>query len=355
MSRSIFEKVSLGKNLPELDRKSQILSEAAEIFARVGFTATVDQVAEKMGVTKGHIYYYFNSKQEILYQIFRQAMDFFMEGIEEANESIFPVDLRLKAVLKSHITAICDNKAVMTVFMDLRKDLREESWKEIVASRKNYEKLIQDMIKEGIDEGYFIEENEKLLSYTILGSINWVYVWYQETGEVGKEKVAEIMSSYLVNGLRKGNNFNTYNPGKSIEDIAINDKASLSKTISEADVYFFSGITGDYNPIYIESQDNQPAKKRIVPEGIITSLVNPVINNLLPGVGTIIREKSYKLKNAVYPEDTITASAIVSEKNEEANRVKLKIKWVNQKGEVVAEGYATVEPPCSKYKLPYQV
>ncbi|HOP68516.1 MAG: TetR/AcrR family transcriptional regulator [Dethiobacteria bacterium] len=199
----IYEKHKSRDLSVEFQRKQQILTAAATVFARLGYAATIDQIAEQMGVTKGHIYYYFNSKQEILFQIFRQAMDFFLEEVSDVHHRELPPDQRLKKILKSHVLVICENRDVMAVFMDLRRDLRPEHWQEIVASRKQYERLIQKLIKEGIDKGYFINEDEKLLSYAILGSINWVYVWFQEGKGFGKEEVAELISSYLVNGLRR--------------------------------------------------------------------------------------------------------------------------------------------------------
>ncbi len=357
MVKSIFEKDSEDSSTPESARKRQILKVSAELFAANGYSATIDQIAEQMGVTKGHIYYYFNSKQEILYQIFRKAMDFFLEEIEEANNPEFPVDQRLKAVLKSHIIAICDNKAVMTVFMDLPKDLAREYWKEIVVSRKKYERLIQELIKEGINKEYFVKENEKLLSYTILGSINWVYVWFQENAELSKDTVAEMMSSYLVNGLRNLHNLDSVKLGKTIGEIAVNESASLSKTISETDVYFFAGISGDYNPRYISESFARHTSlgKRTVHEGITSSLISTVINNLLPGTGTELLENTCRHKNPVFPGDTITATVVVVEKDVEENMAKMQLKWVNQHEEVVAEGEARVSPPRKEYRWPFSV
>lgn len=347
MVKNVFDKGKTKQNASESVRKRQILSVASDLFARFGFSATIDQIAETMGVTKGHIYYYFSSKQEILYQIFRQAMGVFLEEIHEANDSILPVDERLKAVLKSHIISICDNQAVMTVFMDLRKDLNPSYWQEIVCSRKYYERLIQNLIKEGIEKRLFIHQNEKLLSYTILGSINWVYVWFKEEGGESAENVAEIMSNYLVNGLRRWHNLSSVKLGRSINEISINDSASFKKTINDTDVFLFAGITGDYNPMYISDEFARKTSygKRIVHEGITTSLISPVLGNMLPGLGTVTLESTYRHKNPVYPGDTITASAIVTDKYVEKNLLKMDLKWINQNDEEVAEGKVTVMPP----------
>lgn len=352
MSGGIFQKYSTDDIPVEEKRKQQILSAASEVFARLGYSATIDQIAEEMGVTKGHIYYNFSSKQEILFQIFSQAMDFFLKEIALVNDPALPVDQRLKAVLEAHIIAICENRAIMTVFMDLRRDLLPEHWTEIAASRNYYEKMIQDLIREGIDEGYFVSENERILSYTILGSINWVYVWFKENGELSKEQIARLMSGYLLQGLRRWPKLSTVSLGKTIKEISVGDSASFSKTISESDVYLFAGITGDFNPMHVNEEFARKTMfgKRIAHGGIATSLIAPVLGTILPGLGTVALDMSCRYQSPVYPGDTITATATVIEKDEGKNRVRMKFNWTNQEGVVVASGEGTVLPPKEEYK-----
>lgn len=351
MADGLFERYNNAAS-SEDKRKQQILTTASNLFAKMGYSATIDQIAEEMGVTKGHLYYYFKSKQEILFQIFRQAMDSFLAVIHQADNPELPAAQRLKSILKAHIIAICENRNIMTVFMDLRRDLLPEHWREIAASRKSYESLIQKLIREGIAEGYFIPENEKILSFTILGSINWVYVWFQEQGEMSKENIAELMSEYLLQGLGRWTAMSSVKLGKTINEISIGDSASFSKTISETDVYLFAGITGDFNPMHVNEEFARKTMfgKRIAHGGIATSMIAPVLGTILPGLGTVALEISCRYKAPVYPGDTITASATVLEKNEPKNRIRMELKWVNQEGVEVAVGEGTVMPPREEYK-----
>lgn len=353
MSGSIFEKHSKGIISPEAKRKQQILDTAARVFARFGYSATIDQIADEMGVTKGHIYYYYQSKQEILFQIFRQAMDFFFQEIEQAADPSLPLPERLQSILKAHIGAICDNRAIMTVFMDLRRDLLPGHWREIAARRNKYEELLQGLISDGIDAGYFAGENEKVLSYSILGSINWVYVWFQEKGDLSKEQISEMISSYLLQGLRRWPELNSINPGKTIGEISVGDSASFSKTVSETDVYLFAGITGDFNPMHVNEEFARKTAfgRRIAHDGITTSLIAPVLGTILPGLGTVALETSCRFKAPVFPGDTVTASATVIEKDEAKNRVRMELQWVNQDGAVVAMGEAVVMPPKEECRV----
>ncbi|HSW36348.1 MAG TPA: MaoC/PaaZ C-terminal domain-containing protein [Candidatus Limnocylindrales bacterium] len=352
MTEDVFTKHITSSTTTEEKRKQQVLAAASRVFARLGYAATIDQIAREIGVTKGRVYYYFKSKQDILFHIFRQAMNSFLEEATAADHPDLPADQRLRLVLTSHIYAICENRAVMTVFMDLRRELLPEHWREVAASRKRYELIIQNLIREGIKQGYFIPENEKVLSYTILGSINWVYVWFRDEGELNKEQIAHVMTDYLLHGLRRRTELSSAKLGRTINEISVGDSASFSKTVSETDVYLFAGITGDFNPVHVNEEFAKKTLfgKRIAHGGITTSLIAPVLGTILPGLGTIALETTCRFKAPVFPGDTITASATVLEKDETRNRVRMDLKWENQDGVIVAKGEAVVMPPKEEYK-----
>ena len=331
----------------KIDRREMILDAAAEVFSTQGYSASIDQIADSMGVSKGHIYYYFKSKQDILFQIFKHAMDFFFENVTSQAEPGLPVDERLQAVLKAHVSTLCDNIHIMTVFMDLYRELAPENREQIIASRDRYERFIQGLLHEGMEKGYFEEDDVKILSYAILGSINWVYIWYNARGKLDKETVAEKMSSYLVRGLRKRIFATPETSGRSIDEVAVGDSASYSKTITENDIYLFAGITGDFNPIHLDEDYARKTRYhgRIAHGGITTSLVAPVLGTLLPGVGSVIQDMQCHFKAPVYPGDTITVTATVAARDKEKNRLQMHLKWENQEGRVVSEGDAVVIPP----------
>ncbi len=330
----------------EVRRKQQILDTAAQVFARIGYTASIDHIAEEMGVTKGHIYYYFSSKQEILFQIFRQAMDYFLEETTAVNIQSLPADQRLREIFQKHIVAICENRAIMTVFMDLRRDLLPDHWREIAASRNEYEYLLQGLIREGINKGFFISANEKVLSYTLLGAINWVYVWFQEKGDLDKEEVASIMADYLLRGLRRWPEIDSLKGGKTFDEIKIGEKASYSKTLTDNDICLFAGVTGDYNPLNVSRNNCSGGEARpVAHNGLISALMSPVIGMILPGIGSSILETTSRHHAPVYAGDTITATVVVIEKDEKLSLLKMKLSWINQEGLEVASGEALVRPP----------
>ena len=135
--------------------------------------------------------------------------------------------------------------------------------------------------------------------------------------------------------------------GITIGDLKLGDSAFFQKTITDADVLLFAGVTGDMNPVHINDVYAQTSmfKKRIVHGGLVSSLFSTVLGTQLPGMGTIYLEQNSRFTKPVYLQDTIKAVVEVEEINLEKNRVKLKTTAYNQNGEAVVVGYATVMPP----------
>lgn len=134
---------------------------------------------------------------------------------------------------------------------------------------------------------------------------------------------------------------------KSIDKISLGESASVSKTITETDVYLFAGITGDLNPAHVNevSSTDTMFKGRIAHGMLSAGLISAVLGMYLPGPGTIYLGQELKFTKPVRFGDTVTATATVVEKNEEKNIIKLETVCTNQNGDVVIKGMATVMPP----------
>ncbi len=128
------------------------------------------------------------------------------------------------------------------------------------------------------------------------------------------------------------------------EGISVGDKASFSKTISEADVSGFAGITGDFNPVHVNQvfAEKSQFKKRIAHGMLSASLISTVLGTRLPGANTIYLSQEVKFTAPVYLGDTLTAEVEVTEKNDKKKILTLKTTVVNQEGKTVVDGQAKV-------------
>lgn len=135
--------------------------------------------------------------------------------------------------------------------------------------------------------------------------------------------------------------------GKSIEELAVGQSARFSKTITEADIYLYAGICGDFNPAHVDEEFAKKTffKTRIAHGMLTASFISTIIGTLLPGPGSIYMRQEVNFLAPVKIGDTVTAIAEVAEILSEKKRVRLKTFCVNQEGTTVLDGEALVSPP----------
>lgn len=135
--------------------------------------------------------------------------------------------------------------------------------------------------------------------------------------------------------------------GKTINEMKVGDSSSFTKTVTEADVYNFAGVSGDFNPAHInETYANGTMFKTRIAHGMLSAgFISAVLGTQLPGPGTIYLGQELKFTKPVLMGDTVTATVTVDEIIEEKNRVILKTVCTNQDGDVVIDGKATVLAP----------
>ena len=135
--------------------------------------------------------------------------------------------------------------------------------------------------------------------------------------------------------------------GKTIEELQVGQSARFSKTITEADVYLYAGISGDLNPAHVDEEFAKKTffKTRIAHGMLTASFISTIIGTMLPGPGSIYISQEVAFLKPVQFGDTVTATAEVAEVMVEKKRVRLKTFCTNQKGETVLDGQAIVSPP----------
>ena len=134
---------------------------------------------------------------------------------------------------------------------------------------------------------------------------------------------------------------------RTIDTIQIGDSASFTKTVTEADIILYAGISGDFNAAHMDAESAKKGMfgQRIAHGMLSAGFISNVLGNQLPGPGTIYMGQELRFVKPVFIGDTVTATVTVKEKIEEKNRLKLDTVVTNQRGEAVITGIATVMPP----------
>ncbi|WP_137936630.1 MaoC family dehydratase [Chitinivorax sp. B] len=131
-----------------------------------------------------------------------------------------------------------------------------------------------------------------------------------------------------------------------IEDMEIGQTAEYGKTITEADIIMFAGVTGDNNPVHIDEEyaATTPFGTRICHGMLTASLISTVLGTRLPGPGTIYLSQSAKFKAPVKLGDTVKVRVTVKDLDRARKRVTLETNCYVQ-GKLVLEGEALAIAP----------
>lgn len=134
--------------------------------------------------------------------------------------------------------------------------------------------------------------------------------------------------------------------GLFFEDLAVGQKASFGKTITEADIVLFAAVTGDTNPMHLNAEYAKTSifKERIAHGMLAAGLITKVLGTQLPGPGTIYMSQSLKFRAPVRIGETVTATVEVLALHPEKHRATLRT-VCTVAGEPVLEGEAFVSVP----------
>ena len=124
----------------------------------------------------------------------------------------------------------------------------------------------------------------------------------------------------------------------------VGDTAEITRTIEQADVQAFADLTGDHNPIHVDESFAKTTRfGRRIAHGMLTaSLISSVLASKLPGEGSVYLGQTLQFVAPVFPGDEITARVTVKEIRADKPILKLETLCLNQRGDVVIRGEATV-------------
>lgn len=179
----------------------EILRCAAEAFRRNGFLATtMDEIARRLHMTKGNLYYYFKSKEEILYFCQDYSLDLLLARLEGVRNSGAPPDEQLRRVIREQVSVILDELKASAMHADFQV-LSRRRLARIIRKRDRYERGLREIIREGMEQGIFRPGDPKLLGFAILGAINWTVRWFSPQGPRSAQEIGDVFAEYLVRGL----------------------------------------------------------------------------------------------------------------------------------------------------------
>src|SRR5262245_10416072 len=150
---------------------------------------------------KGNLYYYYRNEEEILLACHQYSLDRLLALLEEVEHSDGAPDQKLHWLIVSFVHTILDELHGTALFLDLEA-LTPAHRKLVVARRDQFDHGMRRVIEAGVRRGVFGTVDPKLLSFAILGAVNWIPRWYQPNGPASSQDIADQFADYLIGGLR---------------------------------------------------------------------------------------------------------------------------------------------------------
>ncbi len=181
-------------------KRAEILQAALRTFRAKGYhTATLDDIAEHVGVRKTALYYYFPDKQSILYECHRESLAELARIMREARAHATATD-KLAHVIREHVRMMTDTLAGSPLAFEITA-LSSERDATVIAGRDRYERQLRGIIEQGIESGEFRAGSSKVAVLVILGAINWIARWYKPGGRLEAPEMGAEFVAHLLGGL----------------------------------------------------------------------------------------------------------------------------------------------------------
>lgn len=181
--------------------KTEIIRAAVAAFKKNGYHGTtMDDIARKLKITKGSLYYYFRNKEAILFGCHMASLDIVDKALQAVDSREFSPGEKIRSFVYNYLETMLEELMGSMLLLE-EKSLSPDLLKQIVRRRDRTERVLRQILEEGMRTREFRKGDPKLIVFAILGAINWVPKWYDPGGEESASEIARQFADYLVAGL----------------------------------------------------------------------------------------------------------------------------------------------------------
>lgn len=186
-------------------RGEEVLLVAARLFRERGFEATtVDEISSATGLTKGGLYHYIDSKEDLLYKIMRHGMENLRETVVTPVRAIADPEEQLRQLVKLHVGQIAADMGILTNLSEETQSLAPEHRTEILREKREYYEFVRDILQGLRRQGRLRPEvDTTVATFSILGMILFLARWYRPDGRTSAERIGEEIAALALNSILK--------------------------------------------------------------------------------------------------------------------------------------------------------
>ncbi len=181
------------------EKLERILRASATVFAEKGYDrASVRDIAAVTGVSLSGLYYYFKSKEELLFLIQHHCFRTILEHLRAGLAGVTDAEARLRIAIRNHLRFFVGNMKEMKVLSHEAEVLTGEYREEVGRVRREYTGLVQGIVAE-LGAGRPVAD-ARTATYALFGMLNWIYKWYRPERDIPVERLAAEMTHLFLRG-----------------------------------------------------------------------------------------------------------------------------------------------------------
>jgi AcrR family transcriptional regulator len=180
-----------------------ILRKASAVFAEKGYDgASIRDISAATDVSLSGLYYYFKSKEDLLFLIQKHCFDTLIERLAEDLDGVNdPVD-RLEGIVRNHLRFFVDNMSEMKVLSHEADALTGEYQTQISARKREYVATVQSCVDQLAPD--WDAADRRVATFALFGMMNWIYTWYRPDQDVSVDRLSANILQIFLGGVGAG-------------------------------------------------------------------------------------------------------------------------------------------------------
>ncbi len=185
-----------------LDRAQDIYLTAAQLFVEKGLDSTsVADIADALNITKAGLYYYFESKQELLYRVVLLGLDSVRDEVLNPAREIKDAEERLKFIIFNHARLAAEGNHAVIIVSHEMNSLSFTQREAMLKRRREYFEFVRNTLVQLKKDGKLYDIDITTATFTLFGMILWLPRWFRPNGKLSVEKVCRDVCDMALKGL----------------------------------------------------------------------------------------------------------------------------------------------------------
>jgi AcrR family transcriptional regulator len=185
---------------PEI--RENILAQAAKLFADKGYSGTtIVDLADSCGSSRGALYHYFDSKEDILFHILKDHVDNLYSAVQDSTNTVEDPTDQFREIVRTIVLFNARSQAEQIVLLNDLGELNADQQAGIVNKQRKLTEIVSDTLIR-IDTAHRLNTvNKKAYTMMLFGMINYTFTWFNRDGPISAEAYADMTADTFLNGF----------------------------------------------------------------------------------------------------------------------------------------------------------